>query len=81
MGDGLPWDDAKVRAHPRGSGAKRDAFWKAGRPKVAQDNVTAQFQTCLTIDGLVDRSLDAVSDLRLDHARRRPGASAAPGLV
>jgi len=48
------------RAHPLRVVAVRQEARSAGPPPPAQAGVVAQFQTCVTLDGSVDRILDAV---------------------
>ncbi|MFN2568665.1 MAG: hypothetical protein ABR564_03575 [Candidatus Dormibacteria bacterium] len=62
-GDGITYWDARSVPHHYRVVAVVPAWQRAnGPPPPSQSNVTAQFQTCATPDGEVDRILNAVSD-------------------
>ena len=60
VGQLIYYYDGAGRLHTLKVVAERVWMRSAGVPPLATPNVVAQFQTCLTLDGSIDRILDAV---------------------
>jgi hypothetical protein len=60
VGSFISWYDSMGAAHPMRIVSVRDFRRNSAPLGLAQPDVTAQFQTCLTADGSLDRILDAV---------------------
>jgi len=61
VGSRITWFDGQGLAHRMIVVARRDTLWSSGLARPVSASVVAQFQTCLTPDGAVDRVLDAVA--------------------
>ena len=60
IGAQITWFDADGVANRYRVVAQRDFVRNSATLTLAQPDVAAQFQTCLTLDGSLDRILDAV---------------------
>jgi hypothetical protein len=60
VGSLITWYDSGGEAHPLRIVSQRDLPRSTPTLLLSQPDVVAQFQTCLTADGSLDRILDAV---------------------